>query len=302
MKITIFCSQDRKQLLLELIPLFEELFIESYAFFPLVEWNQKVIQELNSGLEYSDHYLIIPEKEDLKSQWFAYIMGYGRFQNKQIIMNITDDPDFMKFKDLMDMYPLSTNQEELKESLEQLIPVWDRDSRTRIARRTLEEQLNEHAYEGFARAVEKGDRFMVGVYLEAGFDLNKESLDSVTLLGLAARNGYTGILKILIGAGADVNQRSSDRNNTPLMDAASEGHIEILSYLIDNGAELEIISKSGQTALVLSVGNKQIEAAKLLLKAGANPEIRDSLGFSARKYAKLYGMSELLLLMPQTEE
>ncbi|OQY33870.1 MAG: hypothetical protein B6241_06560 [Spirochaetaceae bacterium 4572_59] len=302
MKITIFCSLERKQVLLELIPLFEDMFIESHAYFPTNEWNYSAVQEVLKGLEYSDHYLIIPDTHDLKSQWLAFVMGFGGYNHKQIFMNITKDPEFMKFKDLLNMYPISTNKEELKETLEIIIPVWDKDSRARIARKALEKSLNEHAFEGFAMAVEKGDRFMVGVYLEADFDVNKESLKNVTLLGLAARNGYLGILKILVNAGANINQVSSDRNNTALMDAASEGHTEIITYLIDNGAELEIISKSGQTALVLSVGNKQIDAAKILLKAGSNPETKDFLGFSARKYAQLHEMNELLTLMHTTEE
>ena len=302
MKMTIFCSQKRKQSLLELIPLFDDMFIESHAFFPIEKWNHSAVKALTPGLEYSDHYLIIPEKEDLESQWFAFIMGYAGFQQKQILISITEDPGFIVFKDLIDLYPCSTTQDELKENLEMILPVWDQDTRNRIARKALEERVNEHAFEGFASAVEKGDRFMVGVYLEAGFDVNKESKDNVTLLGLAARNGYSGIVKILFDAGADINQISSDRNNTPLMDAASEGHIEIVKFFIDNEADLEIISKSGQTALILSVGNKQLESASLLLNAGADSEIRDSLGFSARKYAELYGMSELLLLMSETEE
>lgn len=302
MKITIFCSLERKQVLLELISLFEDLFIESHAYFPSEKWNYKAVQELQKGLEYSDHYLVIPEKKDLESQWFAYVLGYGQYQNKQILMNIKKDSEVKSYQNLHEMYSLSTNQKELKENLEILIPDWNNNSRIRIARKALEGYLSDNAFEGFAKAVERGDRFMVGIYLEAGFDVNKESRENVTLLGLAARNGHFEILKILIVAGADINRLSSDRNNTALMDAASEGYEEILNYLIEKGAELDIISKSGQTALVLSVGNKQIDAAMLLLKAGSNPEIKDSLGFSARKYAKLYGMSELLLLMPNTEE
>ena len=34
MKLTIFCSYERKDILTDLIPLFEEMFIESHAYFP----------------------------------------------------------------------------------------------------------------------------------------------------------------------------------------------------------------------------------------------------------------------------
>ena len=83
-----------------------------------------------------------------------------------------------------------------------------------------------------------------------------------------------------------------------------EGYVEIVSYLIENGADLEVKSSNGQTAVVLAVGNKQNDCAALLLKAGADADSTDSLGLSARKYAALYGVTELLELMPSinTEE
>ena len=298
MKLTIFCSYERKEILTVLIPLFDEMFIESHAYFPMNEWTTDAISLLKEGLVFSDYYLIIPVSEDLGSQWFSYIMGYAGSRRKQILINTTDDKEFLTFEQILNFYPWSTSLSSLKDSLEQIMPLWDKDSRTSIARRALEDQLEEHAFEGLARAVEKGDRFMVGVYLEAGFDINKESLDHVTLLGLAARNGYFGLVKILVESGAMVNQISSDRHNTPLMDAASEGHVDIVRFLIENNADIEIQSKSGQTALVLSVGNKQLDCALELLKKQANADINDSLGLSARKYAELYGMKDLLACMP----
>ncbi len=302
MKLTIFCSYERKDILTDLIPLFEEMFIESHAYFPEKKWDSEAVLKIQEGLGYSDYYLIIPVEDDLKAQWFSYVMGFAGSRRRQILINTTEDDSFLPYGDILSLYPWSTTQSGLKDSLELIMPLWDRDSRTSIARRSLEAKLEEHAFEGLARAVEKGDRFMVGVYLEAGFDINKESLDKVTLLGLAARNGYFGLVKILVESGAVVNQISTDRNNTPLMDAASEGHVEIVRYLIENGADIEIQSKSGQTALVLSVGNKQIDCAVELLKKQANADINDSLGLSARKYAELYGMKELLAYMPSKSD
>jgi uncharacterized protein len=298
MKLSIFCSPKRKSILTELVPLFDDMFIESHAFFFPDNWSRDNIKHMTAGLGYSDYYLIIPSKDDFQKQWIPYILGYAGHGKNQVIFYTEKNSDFNPCRFLDEFFHCSATIEELKDNLEKIIPLWSQVSRNQMARMTLETRMEEHAFEGLARAVEKGDRFMVGVYLDAGFNINKESLDNVTLLGLAARNGYASLVYVLCKAGANIDQISTDRNNTPLMDAASEGHVDIVRFFVENGANLEVKSRSGQTALMLAVGNKQQGCAMLLLKAGANADVKDSLGLSARKYAELYGMKELLTKMP----
>ena len=298
MKLTIFCSPQRKNILPSLMPLFDDLFIETHAFFCENSWNRSVIRELNEGMLYSDYILVLPVKDDLNTSWLAYVLGAAGSENKQILINTEDQQTGALFSEILDLYLWSSDLESLQAHLEEVLPLWNEKTRNRIARRVLQDRLDDHVFEGLARAVEKGDRFMVGVYMDAGFDINKESQDHVTLVGLAARNGYMEILEILVDAGGDIDKISTDRNNSPLMDAASEGHMEILRFLLDRHAGLETKSKSGQTALVLAVGNKKSDCAMELIKAGADPDVSDQLGFSARKYAQLYGMQDLLDIMP----
>ena len=126
-----------------------------------------------------------------------------------------------------------------------------------------------------------------------------EVKNGVSLLNIAIRNGHIKIASILLELGANVNSISGDRGNTPLMDAAAEANIEIMRKLIKAGADLNLKSKSGQTALVLSVGRQAEEAAVLLIKAGADINIKDDLGMSARKYAELFKLNQILLLMDE---
>lgn len=56
------------------------------------------------------------------------------------------------------------------------------------------------------------------------------------------------------------------------------GNIENASYLIDKGAELNIRSVWGATPLHLAASRNGIEAAKLLLKKGANLNALDNHG------------------------
>jgi ankyrin repeat protein len=104
----------------------------------------------------------------------------------------------------------------------------------------------------------------------------------------------------LIDAGADLNSEAEDRGTTPLMDAAASGHTELIRHLIDLNAELEHMSRDGQTAVVLAVGNGREDAAVVLIQAGANVDTKDKLGMSARKYADLYKLSSILEIIEST--
>ncbi len=301
MKLTIFCSPERKKVLLEVSSLFEEMFIETHAFFPENFWSSSTLDTLNEGLAYAEHFLIFPVESDLQTQWFSYILGSAGQKDHQVLINLEGNFKTSDYANIVSCCFWSESLEALKADLESIIPEWDKETRKRVAMKVLEEQLDDHVFEGLARSVEKGDRFMVGIYLEAGFDINKESMDHVTLIGLSARKGFLSILEILHKAGGDLNRVSSDRDNSALMDASSEGHLDIVKYLIKHEAELETKSKSGQTALALAVGNKKLDCAIELIKAGADPDSRDSLGLSARKYAELYGMQEILDILPEKQ-
>ena len=52
--------------------------------------------------------------------------------------------------------------------------------------------------------------------------------------------------KILSWAGADIEVRDDD-GNTPLIYASIYGHIEIVKYLIDQGADIEIRNNYGRS-------------------------------------------------------
>ena len=53
--------------------------------------------------------------------------------------------------------------------------------------------------------------------------------------------------------------------------AAGEGHRDAISVLLENGAEIKARSQSGFTPLLFAVRNGHLEAAKLLLKLGSDP-------------------------------
>lgn len=53
----------------------------------------------------------------------------------------------------------------------------------------------------------------------------------MNLVTLACAGGFLDVVKILLSNEADINLGQS----TPLMEAAQEGHIELVQFLIENG-------------------------------------------------------------------
>jgi len=76
------------------------------------------------------------------------------------------------------------------------------------------------------------------------------------------------IAEVLIANGADVNATKS-HEQTPLHDAAREGHKEVAELLIDKGADVNAKdAAAGDTPLDTAIRNKHPETADLLRKHG----------------------------------
>ncbi len=191
--------------------------------------------------------------------------------------------------------------EELAALIKAELPLWEKEIKEHMAMQNLTGRLQQNSHQDFVSVVCSGDRFMTGVFLEAGFDVNRLSSENTSPLAAATRKGHFEIVRILLEAGADLNGISEDRGHSPLMDAAAEGHRDILEFFIGKGADLTCQNKNGQSALVLATGNGHYECAAVLLDAGADCDQSDSMGLSARKYAELYKIRSLLEKMPSRE-
>lgn len=89
------------------------------------------------------------------------------------------------------------------------------------------------------------------------------------LLCSAANNNNLHHIKMLIAAGADVNQADYDQR-TVLHVAAAEGNVEIVKYLLKQGANVHYKDRSGNTPLAEAIEYCNIEVVHLLIEMGAN--------------------------------
>lgn len=108
-------------------------------------------------------------------------------------------------------------------------------------------------------------------------------------------------LGFLLQASADANARDRD-GNTPLVLAAAGRWTEGVELLIAIHAEVDRRNNSGETALIKAAQANDVADARILLDAGANPDLSDNAaGHSARDYAMQRGgpLGKLLAEAPK---
>jgi len=93
-------------------------------------------------------------------------------------------------------------------------------------------------------------------------------------LHYAAGTGDGAKVRELIASGSPVN--SFENGSTPLHLAAQNGHLEVVTLLLEMGADVNARDPGtiADTPLGLVAGNCSLELAQLLINAGADPTIR----------------------------
>ncbi|MGV9377155.1 ankyrin repeat domain-containing protein [Nonomuraea sp. NPDC003707] len=101
------------------------------------------------------------------------------------------------------------------------------------------------------------------------------------------------IARMLIDAGIDVERVTSDKQ-TPLSHAASRGTAEITELLIaTKRVDLDSRDKDGVSPLHYASRHGHIDPVRLLLEAGANPNITENYGFTPLHEAAENGHAEV---------
>ena len=111
---------------------------------------------------------------------------------------------------------------------------------------------------------------VVAFLLDNGANINdKEYRDLIdqTPLIIAAFNGCTDIVRMLLDAGADIGHRN-DQGENALITASQEGNIDVVKVLLDAGADKNQPNADGETPLELAIRLKQKKELINLLRGG----------------------------------
>ncbi len=107
-----------------------------------------------------------------------------------------------------------------------------------------------------------------------------------TALHIVARKGNLPYLRFLLSKGANANAQDGQGTTAALI-AAERGWTEALDVLVLVKANMNLANSRGEPPLIRAVQTRNLEAARLILSAGGNPDKADVIaGMSARDYAR----------------
>lgn len=144
-----------------------------------------------------------------------------------------------------------------------------------------------------AEAIKAEQPGIVKALLKDGVAVNAPMSSGFTPLSLAAANGFTQGVQILLAGGAD--PKLVDANGaTPLQDASLKGSAETVQLLLDGDAPINTADRtSGATPLYAAASFGRTEAAALLLDRGADPNICTNDRRSPYRAASENGFAEI---------
>ncbi|KAL2036493.1 hypothetical protein N7G274_010759 [Stereocaulon virgatum] len=142
---------------------------------------------------------------------------------------------------------------------------------------------------------------LIRVVLGAHADVNARGCGD-TPLQLAAAKGDAKSCQILLRYGADINAPADARyGRTALQAAAKTGNCELVQQLLRAGADVDAAASptGGRTALQAAVEHGSIELVKTLIEAGGNIHVAASekAGRTCLQAAAEYGHVELVQLL-----
>lgn len=183
----------------------------------------------------------------------------------------------------------------------------------------------------FFEAAAASDTMAVSAFLSAGINPNaKDAVRGETALITAAVRGDLPVVKALLQGGADVNTKSeagatallraledqkyavadtlvadqkldlnaqAGNGSTALIYYVTADREDIVSKLLERGANVNLQDREGDTALhrAASHGNERI--LKMLLAKGANPNIKNKLGGTALMWAAAFGQDRSVTVL-----
>ena len=178
---------------------------------------------------------------------------------------------------------------------------------------------NDHQMSILMQAAGAGQTEIVRILLANGADPNYVNPQTKSVLHIAATTGTAEVVTALLAAGADPMARGSNaatplhdavwvrniatvkallpayrhmnynpdggRNGLPLIMAVQGGDMEIVKLFIEAGTDMKHAMFRTVSPLVVAVQYKREQIARALLAAGADPDVKDAKGFTAREYA-----------------
>ena len=113
------------------------------------------------------------------------------------------------------------------------------------------------------------------ILLEAGANINEKNEDGFTALNLAIEKGHLEVIRILLEAGAGFDNEKEESYESLIMESIENGHLGILKILLEVGAGFSNKKGDSPKALMLAVKKGNLEAVRMLLGVVTNIDYKD---------------------------
>ena len=103
-----------------------------------------------------------------------------------------------------------------------------------------------------------------------GANINSKASDGVTALHAAAAAGELEVVQYLVENGADLDSTAGEYSWTTLHFAAHGGHLAVVQYLIENQTKINCKDSDGYTALHKAASTGELQVVQYLVENGAD--------------------------------
>jgi Fem-1 family protein b len=121
----------------------------------------------------------------------------------------------------------------------------------------------------------------------------QKKVHHATALWAACTGGHLEVVKYLVERGADVNKTTLTQS-TPLRGASFHGFISIMEYLIQCGANINTPNCIGQSPLCIAAMRGELDAVKFLIDKGANVNQTTINSYSIMHLAAAKGKDDVI--------
>jgi ankyrin repeat protein len=172
------------------------------------------------------------------------------------------------------------------------------NDQTKIARALLKTKTS---YAGIHRAlilaVQKDMEGMSNALIKRDSQLGSLDAKKRSVLWHSADRGLTKTSALLIDSGKiDINGKDSNGYGA-LAQAVKKGHIAIVRLLIDNGADVTMLTNAANTSLMLAVLSENSDIVELLLTRASDVNAQDEVGDTALMLAAGTGQSDVVEML-----
>jgi hypothetical protein len=294
LEVSILLAPQDAPCVLSLLSDLKKAGIASCALKIQPHWEAETQKPLEPRMKRATHILLVLSASSVGSTWFPFAAGWCLGMGRKLALFRADTD--MEVPAYLSGVPVLDTDAKITLFYETERAEWLVKAERNTARDSLMELGIPFRSESLVGCCKEGDVKAVELFLKAGMIPDMRDRAGVTLLGLAIRNSHKAVVELLISRGAAIDLQSEDRGYSGLMDAASGGNLEIADFLLKRGADPNLVSKDGQSALVIGVGRNDAPLCRKLLDYGANPDLADKLGFSARRYAALFHNPQMVEL------